>query len=59
MSEQELIDIQNKLEILEKFNPKKFEQFKGRLDALCEIENEKNDYIKSVWFLVQITLDKN
>ena len=34
--------IKDKLIMLKKTNPLKFERFKGRLDALYEIEYEKN-----------------
>lgn len=41
MSNNELRTTYEKLIYLEKINPLKFENFKGRLDALYEIEIEK------------------
>ena len=41
MSNNELMTTYEKLVYLEKINPLKFENFKGRLDALYEIEIEK------------------
>lgn len=41
MSNNELTTTYEKLMYLEKINPLKFENFKGRLDALYEIEIEK------------------
>ncbi|WP_195251956.1 hypothetical protein [Romboutsia sp. 1001713B170207_170306_H8] len=42
MSKTDIDLMKNKLVMLKKLNPLKFERFKGRLDALFEVENEKN-----------------
>lgn len=43
MTDNEINEIKRKLEVLEKYNPKKFEQYRGRLDAVYEIELEKEN----------------
>lgn len=49
MLNNELIKMYEKLIYLEKTNPLKFENFKGRLDALYEIELEKQSKCESIY----------
>lgn len=45
MSNDEIDVMKEKLIMLKKLNPLKFERYKGRLDALYEIENEKKEKV--------------
>lgn len=47
MTSKEIESISKKLAYLERVNPLKFENFKGRVEALYEIEIEKDNKSKS------------
>lgn len=47
MSKDEVEEIKEKLILLKNLNPFKFERFKGRLDAIYEIEHEKSKLNKN------------
>ena len=48
MDRRELIEIREKMIFLEKVNPRKFENLKGRLDAIYEKELEEFELKKQI-----------